>query len=175
MTMPDNLIDDTPAPSADSRAVATPGTSGTKVQIREAKDRAVGEVKNSFRQARDSATSSLNQSRQRAAQGIDGIAGALRSTSEQLRMENPPWVADLTQSLAEQADRVSTYVRDRDLRGFQTDVQEMARRRPAVAITAGLALGLLAARFLKSSRGTVDRSEPPRGGLEEWGGEHGAA
>ena len=64
---------------------------------------------------------------------------------------SPAWPTSL-RSLAEQAERLSSYVRDRDFRGFQTDLQDLARRRPAVAIGAALAVGMLAARFFKSSR-----------------------
>jgi len=128
-----------------------------RVQIRDVKDQVVDQAKTSFRQARDSATSSLNDSRHQAADRIGGIASAVRSTSEHLRSENQAGVADLTDSLAEQVERLSSYLRDRDLRAFREDVGNFARRQPAVAVGVALALGMLGARFLKSSQRT---SEP---------------
>jgi hypothetical protein len=60
-------------------------------------------------------------------------------------------VADLTESFAEQAERLSSYIRDRDFPGFRDDLRNFARRRPGVALGAAVAVGMLAARFFKSS------------------------
>ncbi len=94
----------------------SPRTADARAQIRDMKDQVLGEAKNSLRQARDSATSSLTQSRHQASERIGGIAAAIRSTSDHLRSQNEPRVADLTETLAEQAERLSSYVRDRDFR-----------------------------------------------------------
>jgi ElaB/YqjD/DUF883 family membrane-anchored ribosome-binding protein len=128
------------------------GTSSAKEQVREMKDQVVDQAKTSFRQARDSATSSLRDSRQQAADRIGGIANAVRSTGDHLRSENQAGVANLTDSLADQVERLSGYLRDRDLRAFREDVETFARRQPAVAVGVALALGMLGARFLKSSQ-----------------------
>jgi hypothetical protein len=125
-----------------------------RAQIREVKDQVVDQAKTSFRQARDSATSSLDDSRHQAADRIGGIASAVRSTSEHLRSENQAGAANLTDSLAEQVERLSSYLRDRDLRAFRDDVENFARREPAVAVGVALGLGILGARFFKSSRRT---------------------
>jgi ElaB/YqjD/DUF883 family membrane-anchored ribosome-binding protein len=122
-----------------------------RVQIRDVKDQVVDQAKTSFRQARDSASSSLNDSRHQAADRIGGIASAVRSTSEHLRSENQAGVADLTDSLAEQVERLSSYLRERNLRAVRDDVETFARRQPAVAIGVALGLGMLGARFFKSS------------------------
>jgi hypothetical protein len=126
-------------------------TGGARAQIREVKDQVVDQAKSSFRQARDRATSSLSDSRHEAADRIGGIASAFRSTSHHLRSENQPAVANLTDSLAEQVERLSSYLRERDFRSVRDDLENLARRRPAIALGAALALGLLGARFLKSS------------------------
>jgi hypothetical protein len=164
MTMPDNPTAPFEGQSAVTETVDARRTSGARAQIREVKDQVVGEAKNSFRQARDSAASSLTQSRQQAAERVGGLASAIRSTSDHLRSENQPRVADLTESLAEQAERLSSYLRDRDFGAFQADLQNFARQRPAIAIGAALALGMLAARFFKSSPQRGDDGEPYRGG-----------
>jgi len=143
-----------------------PDNPTTRVQLREVKDQVVSEAKNSFRQARDSATSSLTQSRHQAAERIDGIANAMRTTSEHLRTENEPRVADLTESIAEQAERLSSYLRDRDFRGVQSDLENLARQRPAIAIGTALAVGMLAARFFKSSQRTDGAGEVAPGRSE---------
>jgi ElaB/YqjD/DUF883 family membrane-anchored ribosome-binding protein len=140
------------SPGAELDTVTSSG--GARAQIREVKDQVVDQAKTSYRQARDSAASSLNDSRHQVADRLGGIASAVRSTSEHLRSENQAGVANLTDSLAEQVERLSSYLRDRDLRAFRDDVENLARRRPAVAVGVALALGMLGARFLKSSRRT---------------------
>jgi len=151
MTTTNNPTAASPELSGGPQAVGVPGTSGTRTQIGEVKDQVVDEAKNSFRQARESAASSLNQSRQQAAVRIGKIASAIRNTSDHLRSEDQPRVADLTESFAEQAERLSSYIRDRDFPGFRDDLRNFARRRPGVALGAAVAVGMIAARFFKSS------------------------
>jgi hypothetical protein len=157
--------DPTAPPGTASAELDTESSSGgARAQIREVKDQVVDQAKTSLRQARDSATSSLNDSRHQAADRIGGLASAVRSTSEHLRSENRPGVANLTDSLAEQVERLSSYLRDRDLRAFRDDVENLARRQPAAALGIALALGMLGARFLKSSQrtsGPESRRLPP--------------
>jgi ElaB/YqjD/DUF883 family membrane-anchored ribosome-binding protein len=168
MTMP-NSAAAPPAGSAGSEAGEESRTGGAREQIREVKNQVVDQAKTSFRQARDSATSSLTDSRHQAAERIGGIASAVRSTSDHLRAENQPGVANLADSLAQQVERLSTYLREGDLRRFRDDAEAFARRQPAVAIGVSLALGMLGARFFKSSRRPSDSSrESSRGGDYEF-------
>jgi hypothetical protein len=163
MTMPDNPTAPFPGRSGGTETADVSRTSGARAHIREVKDQVVGEAKHSFQQARDSARSSLTQSRQQAAERIGGIASALRNTSDHLRSDDERGMADLTRSLAEQTERLSAYLRDRDWRGFQADLGNFARQRPGVAIGAAVAAGMLVARFFKSSRRAAGTGGPSRG------------
>jgi hypothetical protein len=171
MTMPNQTTASSPIDSTGTDSGDESRAGGARAQIREVKDQVVDQAKTSFRQARDSATSSLSSSRREAADRIGGIAGAFRNTSQHLRSENQTGVANLTESLAEQMERLSTYLRDRDLRAARDDLANLARRQPAIAIGAALALGLLGARFLKSSQ----RGEGYDGGRQGEGGYYGGA
>jgi hypothetical protein len=53
---------------------------------------------------------------------------------------------------AEQLERLSNNLRDKDVNELLQDAQRLARRQPALFIGGSFAVGLLAARFLKSSR-----------------------
>ena len=156
MTMPNDTIINQ---SAGSASVERPGpdpdtaTPGPRDQIRDVKNQVVDHAKETFRQARDSAGSSIKESRQQAADRIGGFANAVRGTSERLRSDNQERVADLTDGLADQVERLSSYLRDRDFADFRRDAEDFARRQPAVAVGIALALGLIGARFLKSSQG----------------------
>jgi ElaB/YqjD/DUF883 family membrane-anchored ribosome-binding protein len=127
------------------------GGAGARAQIRDVKDKVVEEARSSIRQARDSATSSLDQSRSRAADSIDSIAGAVRGTGDRLRSDNQTTAANLTDSLAEQVERLSSYLRTRDLSSVRQDLERFARQQPSVALGVALAVGMLGARFIKSS------------------------
>ena len=166
MTMP---RDDMSTSSAGAPAVGEQdqqsGGGGARAQIRDVKDKVVEEARSSIRQARDSASSSLDQSRHRAADSIDSIAGAVRGTGDRLRSDNQTTAANLTDSLADQVERLSSYLRTRDLTSVRDDLERFARQQPTVAIGVALAVGMLGARFIKSS--------PRRGGTSPRG--HGGA
>lgn len=124
----------------------------TRARIRDVKNQVVDQAKDTFRQAKESAGTSLDRSRLQAADRIGGLAGAVRTTGRHLRSENQAGVADVAESLADQADRISSYLHDKDLNAVRNDVESFARRRPGVAVGVALALGILGARFFKSSK-----------------------
>lgn len=151
MTMP---RDDMSTSSAGGPAVGEnqqSGGGGARAQIRDVKDKVVEEARSSIRQARDSASSSLDQSRNRAADSIDSIVSAVRGTGDRLRSDNQTTAANLTDSLADQVERLSSYLRTRDLSSVRGDLERFAREQPTVAIGVALAIGMLGARFIKSS------------------------
>jgi len=60
-------------------------------------------------------------------------------------------VCELTERAARQMDRAARYVRRSELRDVVRDLEELARRRPAVLVGGSFATGMLLARFFKSS------------------------
>jgi hypothetical protein len=164
MTMPD-----TRGGGREGAAVGTeqalPGTSegagtgsGAREQVRQAKDKVVDQAKSAFRDARNRAGSAFSENRFKAADQIGGIGSAFRRTGEQLRGEDQGRVADMTDSVARQIDRVADYLRTADGRTMTRDLEGLARRQPAAVFAGAFALGVLAARFLKSSS-PEDRDE----------------
>jgi hypothetical protein len=117
----------------------------------------VDQAKTTFRQARDQASSSLADSRRQAADQVGGIASALHSAGQHLRGEQQERIAGLADSFADQVDQVASYLRDADLQRLARDVEGLARRQPAIVFGAAFAIGLLGARFLKSSEGRTER------------------
>ncbi len=134
---------------------------GAREQIRDVKDRVVGQAKSSLQQARDRATSSLNESRSQFADQIGTVADALRRTTEHLRSEDQARIAGFTDTLARRAEDAAGYLRDADTQRMRNDLEEFARRRPALVLGGALAIGVLGARFLKSSRSS-ENSAPAR-------------
>lgn len=120
-------------------------------QIREVKNQVVDQAKNTFQQARERASSSLGESKGQLADQFSGIAGALRRTTEHLRSEDQQRIAGLTETVARQVDQVANYLRGKDARAMRQDLENLARRQPALVLGGALVLGLIGARFLKSS------------------------
>lgn len=125
---------------------------GARQQIREVKDQVVDQAKSSLRQAKERASSSLGESRDQFVEQIGAVAEAFRRTGEHLRSEDQQRVARLTESAARQADRVADYIRNFDPRTARDDLEGLARRQPALVLGGAFALGLLGARFFKSSK-----------------------
>jgi hypothetical protein len=127
-------------------------------QIREVKDQVVGQAKTTLQQARDRAGSSLGESKNQVAGQFGTIAEALRRTTEHLRSEDQQRIAGLTETVARQVDQVANYLRNKDARAMRSDLENLARRQPALILGSALVLGLIGARFLKSSQRDRRRS-----------------
>jgi hypothetical protein len=103
-------------------------------------------------QARQQATSRIADQKDRAAEGLTGVANALRQTSQQLRQQDQAGFTDYIDSAAKQVERISNYLRGKDVGELIDDAEYYARREPALFVGGAFVLGLLGARFLKSSR-----------------------
>src|SRR5919112_4775744 len=146
MTMPN-----TEAPGSRADASGQQGGSSAREQIRGVKDQVVDQARNTFQQARDRAGSSLGESKSQFADQFGTIAQALRRTTEHLRSEDQQRIAGLTDTVARQVEQVADYLRNKDARAMRQDLENLARRQPALMIGGALVLGLIGARFFKSS------------------------
>ena len=81
---------------------------------------------------------------------IEQVARAVRNTGDQLRSDQPQ-LAGLADTAAEQAEQAAQFLRENNARDVLDEVQDFARRQPAVIVGAGLALGLLVGRAIKSA------------------------
>jgi len=120
-------------------------------QVTEQAQRAAGQV---VGQAREQVSSRLAGQKDRAAEGLTSVAHALRQTSQQLREQDQQAVTGYIETAASQVERISNYLKQNDLGGLIDDVERFARRQPALFLGGTFLLGLLGARFLKSSRPT---------------------
>jgi len=103
-------------------------------------------------QARQQVSSRLTDQKDRASEGLTSVAQALRQTSQQLRQQDQQAVTGYIETAASQVERISNYLKQNDLGGLIDDVEHFARRQPALFLGGTFVLGLLGARFLKSSR-----------------------
>jgi|GEM_PF-6926854 len=101
--------------------------------------------------AREAGTSFLSNGKVRAADELSHFSAAIRQAGQKLHEENDHQLAEYTDVIAEKIERVSGYLRQSDLGGLVSDVEQMTRRRPELVLGGMFLLGLGLSRFLKSS------------------------
>ncbi|HKP85611.1 MAG TPA: hypothetical protein VJZ26_05925 [Blastocatellia bacterium] len=135
------------ASASSAQASTTAGASSSSVI-----DQAKETISNVAGQAGNKVTSRLDNQKDRAAEGVESIAQALRQTSDQLRGQNQAVpVHEYMNSAADQVERLSGYLRSTNVNQMINQVEQFARRQPAIFLGAAFVLGLVGARFLKSS------------------------
>lgn len=100
---------------------------------------------------RDRAAQQLSNQKNRATDGLGNIASAVRQSAQPLRDQHHDTIASYVGKAADQLEKLSSSLRERDVPELLEDARRFARERPAVFIGASFAAGLVAARFLKSS------------------------
>lgn len=103
-------------------------------------------------QAKQQTTSLLSARKDQAAETLYTVAHALRQTGQQLREQDQAPVGQFADTVATRVESVSGYLQNRDVRQLVDESESFARRNPGVFIGGAVTLGVLAARFLKSSR-----------------------
>jgi hypothetical protein len=97
--------------------------------------------------------SSVDKGRNRAADTLQEVARTLMQSGE--GEENP--AAPYMNRAGEQVQRVADYLRDSDVRQMVSGAEQFARRQPVLFLGTAFAIGVIAARFLKSTRQGGDR------------------
>ncbi len=126
-------------------------TDAVRKELRETGEQLATEAKSAAQQASKQAKSALASQKSEAARQLHGLANSLRQTSVQLRQQDQGAIASYSQEVANKIDHVSDYLEDRNLDDLLHDAQDFARRQPQLFIGGAFTLGLLAARFLRSS------------------------
>lgn len=88
---------------------------------------------------------------------IRTTAQTMRTVADQLRNDpNTAMAADLAESGADVVDRLGEYVEQTSLDQMLADAEALSRRQPWIIATAGLAVGIVASRLLKSTAARRD-------------------
>ncbi len=111
----------------------------------------VGEVAD---QVKEQATTQIVSQKEQLAEGLGNAAQLVRMASHQLRQNNQGMFAEYTDKAAQSVEGASQFLRERDLTEIAGEVESFARREPLLFLGGAFTLGLLAARFLKSSAPT---------------------
>ncbi len=152
-------------PGGSARPTATTSPTSTvaqeaKEQVRNLADDAKRETSRMANQAGDMVQGLVSKQKDQAAQRLGSVAGALRDVgnrlNEQQNDQNGTGLGQYAVRAADQVDRLSGYLRDRDLSTFVRDTESFARRHPDVFLGGTFLAGLLLARFLKASSSSQD-------------------
>jgi hypothetical protein len=139
-----------------------PSTTGTSAGTEHDAGSIVGRV-------RERAAAQINTQKDRATDGLGGVAQAVRQSTQQLRDQQHETVAGYVEQAADQIERLSRRLKEKDVGELVQDAQRLARRQPALFVGSAFALGLVGARFFKSSS-TRDEDRYGAYGYDDYGG-----
>ncbi len=127
-----------------------------KEVLTEAKEKAGAAVGRAYEKVSDQAVSKIDEQKSQLARGLSSVADNLRQVDKNVQDadENTSvinFAGKYTDSLAGQIEQFAGYLDNKELGEMLGDVEDFARRNPAVFIGGAFAAGLLLARFLKSS------------------------
>ncbi len=110
----------------------------------------------------DKAATKLDEQKSTLSGGLTTVADSVRQVSENLGTSKTESglaeaAAKYTNTAAQKLEDVAGYFETRGVRDMARDLEGFARRNPAVFFGAAFGLGLLAARFLKSSPHRYDK------------------
>jgi hypothetical protein len=137
---------------ADQESVGQSTAQQAQQKVQEKAVEVRGQVSDRFREQVDMRSTQVGEQ-------LASMADAMWRTGGSLRDEGNDAPARVTDTVAERAERLGGYLRDSDADAILRDVENLARRQPWLFAAGGLALGLLASRFLKASSAGRYRSE----------------
>jgi hypothetical protein len=101
--------------------------------------------------AKQQAVSALWSQKHQASHNLSAMSDALEQAGQSMRQQNLGMAGDVMDQAATRVDRLAGYLHDNEIGDIVQDVESYGRRNPAIFLGGAFALGLLAARFLKSS------------------------
>lgn len=153
-----NGVSDTDTPAGTQE---TGGTSGSAMadqakqatdQVRQKASQVTDQAKQVASSAQSTVSSQFEQRKGQLTQVLDSASQSLGQMSDQLRQNNQQ-AGDLADMAAGQIQNLSGYIKDRGLSDLVSDIEGVARRQPELFLAGAFVVGLLGARFLKSSSG----------------------
>jgi uncharacterized protein YjbJ (UPF0337 family) len=115
-------------------------------QAQQSAQQAAGKIQDRLREQLDSRSTAV-------AGQIHEQASDLRSVGESLREQGKAGPANAAGQLADYAEKVGAYLRERDSDSLLADAEDLGRRQPWAVAAGGLLLGFAASRVLKASSG----------------------
>jgi hypothetical protein len=102
-------------------------------------------------QVKEQASTVTQQQMTSAAEGLDSVAGAVNVVGERLRENNLGELAQYSDLATEQIEKAAAWLRTTTPEEIAHDIEDFAKKQPAVFVAGALALGLIGVRFLHSA------------------------
>ena len=109
------------------------------------------QAKDVAQQAQAQAFTAIDEGKSQVAGQLNSVAQAFRSTSKQLRNQDQGGFAQYSEQMAAQVDRAASYLEQHSPEELLRDAEQFARRQPELFLGGAFTVGLLIARFMKSS------------------------
>jgi hypothetical protein len=137
-------------------------TQQMKDEVKGLANQAKEETKKLAGQARGQVEQLVTQQRDQVAVRLGSVAGALRDVGRKLQEEDQGGFGRYADQAAQQVDKLSNYLREKDLNlnSLVRDTETLARRRPELFLGGTFLAGLLLARFLKASAPDTGYGQP---------------
>jgi hypothetical protein len=146
-----------------------PQSDGATAQAQDKAQEVAGQAKEQAQhaagQAKEQVRTQVDERSTQAGEQVSQQASDIRTVAEKLREEGKDGPAKVADQAAERIEKVGSYLTNSDSDRILSDVEDFARRKPMAVIGGGIALGLLASRFLKASQG--ERYQARSGGGEQ--------
>lgn len=117
--------------------------------------------------AREQATIYVDRRKDDVARSVADFATSLRESTSSF--EDRPNIRAFVDSAAEGLDQLADTIRQRSFADIFNQAEDIMRRRPAAVAAATVAIGFLAARFIKSSTEGLRQDHAYQGGRHERG------
>ncbi len=137
-------------PSTPQDRIQTPQDDGSTT-TGQAKDKAQEAAGQAKEKAGSQIRSQVDQRSTDAGQKVGGFAADVRTVGDTLREQGKDQPAKLADQAADRAERLGGYLQESDADRILSDLEDFGRRQPWAVIAGGIALGLVASRFLKAS------------------------
>lgn len=129
-----------------------PITEKAQEQTKQVAGQVQQQVKEVASQAQEQAKTAIAERKDMAAERLTTVADALRQTGTQLRDQDADWIARYSNQVADRVEHFASFLENRDVEDLIHEVEDFARRKPELFLGGAFTLGLLVARFLKSSQ-----------------------
>jgi hypothetical protein len=110
-------------------------------------------------QVKEQASAVAQQQMSSAAEGLDSAAGSVNAVGERLRENNLGALSQYTDLAAEHMEKAAAWLRTTTPEEIAHDIEDFAKKQPAVFAAGALALGLIGVRFLRSTGQNADEKK----------------
>ena len=145
--------DNRPGASGDTSRSGTTGsaTSSASDTAQQAAQTVREQAGRAAEQTQQQAKAFLSKQKEVAADHIENVAQVLHQAVDQLRQRSPGAISDYAERAVGGIDSLASALRENDVRSLVGQVEDFARRQPALFVAGTVAAGFALARFLKSS------------------------